>query len=250
MAASGACRHALLLAGDVASPPRDKHNRITAPIFGDGGSATLVSYAPGSAPLTFSLHTDGRGYSHIISPAGGARLPFVHTEKENSPLLEDIIDSNGNPWRLNGIFMDGKAIFDFTMHVVPDHITKFLSKCALSPEKLDYVFLHQANKQIVNVIAEKIHIPAEKAPFGTFSRYGNLSSASIPAALCDQFGAAGDTGSKAMLLCGFGVGLSWGSCLWLPQQCRCSDVITVPSKPVSRESKIQFWRHHLSGGKN
>ena len=38
---SGAARRVLLLVGD-AMPPRDPRNRIIAPVFGDGGSATLV----------------------------------------------------------------------------------------------------------------------------------------------------------------------------------------------------------------
>ena len=197
--------------------------------------------------MHFSLHTDGNGFSHIILPAGGGRLPFNYAAEENLPLCQEIVDNNGTIWHLNQTYMNGKAIFDFTLNVVPSHITQFLSDCSTNQDQLDYIFLHQANKQIVNAIAEKLEVPISKVPSTTFSRYGNLSSASIPAVICDQFGKDGDTGNKTILFCGFGVGLSWGSCLWKPQQCYCSSVITLPAKSISRESTIKFWRNHILG---
>jgi 3-oxoacyl-[acyl-carrier-protein] synthase-3 len=40
--------------------------------------------------------------------------------------------------------------------------------------------------------------------------YGNTSSASIPITMSKEFYERGITGKKKLLLCGFGIGLSWG----------------------------------------
>ena len=250
MIASGACRQVLLLAGDVPMRPRDVRNRVLAPVFGDGGSATLLTHAPDAKPIFFSLHTDGRGFDTIIIPAGAARLPFTENIEQDKPLIEDIIDKNGTPWRLFDVFMDGHAVFNFTINVIPPHIENFLKHCSISIDSLDFAILHQANRQIVHAIADKITMPKEKVPTESFGRYGNLSSASIPTAICDVFGKEGIIKNKTMLLCGYGVGLSWGSCLWKAENCRCFPVIEVSAPMVNREELIAKWRDRIKEGKD
>lgn len=248
--ASGACAHVLLLVGDAASLPRNPANRITSPIFGDGGSATLLCRDETAEPLFFSLGTDGAGYAHIIVPAGASRLPFSKNFEENRPYFTDIISADGTPWRLDEPFMDGAKVFDFTMNVVPGHIREVLKKAGRTADSIDWFILHQANCQIVREIAKKTGLPADKTPCETFSRYGNLSSASIPAALCDLFGTAGTTGRQTLYLCGYGVGLAWASCVWQAEACAISPVLFVgPPDPAlaSREAQLERWTKHLSG---
>lgn len=68
--ASGACTKILLLAGDASYIPRPTNNRIIAPIFGDGGSASLLTRTAGAC-LTFELGTDGSGYRQSLFPEVG-----------------------------------------------------------------------------------------------------------------------------------------------------------------------------------
>ena len=42
-------------------------------------------------------------------------------------------------------------------------------------------------------------------------KYGNTSGSAIPLVLSDYYG-EDETGAKDVLMCGFGVGLSWGVC--------------------------------------
>jgi 3-oxoacyl-[acyl-carrier-protein] synthase-3 len=47
----------------------------------------------------------------------------------------------------------------------------------------------------------------------TVERFGNQSSASIPAAICAELEEPLSSGEKCLLLSGFGVGLSWASAI-------------------------------------
>lgn len=245
--AQSGCRHILLLAGDVSYRPRDPANRVTAPIFGDGGSATLISYDETAKPLLFSLGTDGGGFGHIIIPAGRARLPYSKNNGENEILLRDIPDADGNIWQLCNTFMDGQAVFSFSLKVVPEHIIKFFEKANADKNAVDYFILHQANRQIIGEIARKANLDPAKTPADTFSRYGNLSSASIPAVICDLFGDTGTTGNRRLFLCGYGVGLSWGSCLWEAHDCDCAPCIDVPAPPPNPLSNPEYWIGKMQG---
>ncbi len=245
---AGGCRNALIMAGDVPYKPRDPKNRVIASIFGDGGGAALVSADSSASPLYFSIGTDGSGYEHIIMPAGRGRLPFHKKHEDNRIFFEDVTSPDGVPWRLDETYMDGGAVFSFTMRVVPDHIRDFLQKTNTPVEGVDYFVFHQANRQIITEIAKKAGIPVEKAWSGTFSRYGNLSSASIPASLWDIFGSARSTGDCQILLSGYGVGLSWASCLWHAHDCGCAPVLDVEAPEKAQAdipAKIEYWRNKM-----
>lgn len=209
--ASGSCDKALLLVGD-ALPPFNLANRIVSPIFGDGGTASLLIRDEEAGTTPFALGTDGSGYELIAIPAGRARLPLSLDRERDAGLYEDIPGTDGTPWRMLQPYMNGRKISDFSLQVVPAHIKKFMEYASVAHEDIDCVFLHQANGQIVNCVTEMAGFSPSMVWSETFSRYGNLACASIPTAICDKLGRTACDAGK-MLLCGFGVGLSWGSCL-------------------------------------
>lgn len=243
------CRRVLLLAGDAYYSPRDPKNRVIAPIFGDGGSATLLEWDASAEPMHFGIRTDGSGFDAIIVPGGHSKLPYCRKYSENKIFYEDISTANDTPWRLNEVYMNGEAVFEFSLRVVPAHLQQFMQQCQTTPEGIDWLILHQANKQIVQNIADKAGFPLAKAPWETFSRYGNLSSASIPAVLCDLYGAQPALSRQHLLLCGYGVGLSWASCLLHTDNLICISVIDVatPRDGLTNAARIQNWVHRLSG---
>lgn len=245
---SGACGRVLLLVGDAYYAPRDPANRVTTPLFGDGGSASLVCRDDSARPMHFSLGTNGAGYKAIIVPAGRSRLPYERDFEENELFFEDIHTSAGTPWRLTEVYMNGGEVFQFTLETVPTHLREFMARTCANPEQVDWLFLHQANKQIVEMVAEKAGFSLEKAPWRSFSRYGNLSSASIPVAICDQFGAEKSSGSGSFLLCGYGVGLSWASCLLETDGIACGPVLDfhLAGDAPDREELIRRWTAVLS----
>jgi 3-oxoacyl-[acyl-carrier-protein] synthase-3 len=80
---------------------------------------------------------------------------------------------------------------------------------SLTPETVDYLFLHQANKFMTDKIAAKLRFAKDKVPY-SLGIYGNTGSASIPLTIAHHFSGHRPSAGVHSLLCGFGVGLSWG----------------------------------------
>lgn len=200
--AGGIATNVLLLTGETYNKhlhPRDKGNRT---IFGDAATATVVSTEGFAEIGEFALGTDGRGAENLIIKSGGQRNP----EK-----VGDLsFDENGNPHSSDYLFMNGSEIFMFTQKNVPAVVKQTLGKNNVAINDLGLVVFHQANSYMLNFLRKKIKIPAEKF-FVNMEGIGNTVSNSIPIALCDakQQGLL----HGPILLCGFGVGYSWGGCV-------------------------------------
>lgn len=175
---------------------RDKGNRT---IFGDGATATVVSMDGWGEIGNFALGTDGRGAENLIVKTGCSRNP----EKIN----DLVFDENGNPISSDFLFMNGAKIFSFTQKNVPVVVNQTLKKNGLSKDDIDLFVLHQANSYMLEFLRKKMKIND-----GRFMRYmaevGNTVSNSIPIALVEAQKQERLHGN--VLLCGFGVGYSWG----------------------------------------
>ncbi|MDR0827313.1 MAG: ketoacyl-ACP synthase III [Desulfovibrio sp.] len=253
---SRAGRRVLLLVGEVYHRYINPANRITAPLFGDASTASLLEYADDAAPLSFSMGSDGNGYEAIIRPGGGARIPHLPGSPDDADYLATVPDADGNPWTVGGygnLWMDGMAVFAFTMTVVNDHILAHLAHKNITPKNLDKLILHQANKQIVQNLALSCEFTPEQAPWETMSKYGNQAGASIPVTICDQLKSACDAGDRLrLMLCGFGIGLSWGSCLGDFTGLHCTGVhdFVPQTSPPGRAEQIAYWHKKFEGEGN
>ncbi len=244
-----AASRVLLLSGDSLARLTDQDNRIVTPIFGDCGTATLIEYCQEDTPSWFMLGTDGSGAETIMIPAGGGRLPLPDTPEEYAPYCERLYDAGGTPWRLNRPYMDGGAVFDFTLNMVPEHILELLRFSGKGADNLDWLVLHQANRQIMQALANKVGFPPEKVPMETFSKYGNLASASIPAAICDALAVELGGSQRQLLLSGFGIGLSWASAILTTDHIWCSGMrdYKKPENHPLPEDILAHWRKKITG---
>lgn len=196
----------LLLVGDTKSTTINIKDRISAPIFGDGASATMIEHTKDNFESWFSIGAKGDLYENIMIPAGGARIPC------SEETTKEIIDEFGNTRSLNNFRMNGRNVFDFTIAVVPQNIQETLDLAQLKSDNIDYFILHQANKSIIQNIALRVGIKDKsKVLTETLSKYGNLAVASIPSAINDQLSDINDRKRLTVCLSGFGVGLAYGS---------------------------------------
>ncbi len=207
MIESGGCKKILLLAGDTMSRCVNPKDRSTASLFGDAGSATLVEYSETENSIWFDLHTNGQGSDYIIIPAGGFRNPASDKTKIST------IDCDGNTRSPENLFMNGAEIFNFSIKEEPQAIRKILELSGKKIDEIDYIFFHQANKYIISNIARRLKLPIERAPYQTVEKYGNQSSASIPATICETYNQESKNNLNTVILSGFGVGLSWATSL-------------------------------------
>lgn len=202
LVSGGIAKNILLLTAETYNKyihPRDKGNKT---IFGDGASATLVS-TDGFAEIgEFVLGTDGSGADGLIVKSGASR--------NKEPLNDIEYDKNGNPHSSDHLFMDGKAIFDFTVQAVPPMISEVIAKNRLTKDDVDLYVFHQANKYMINFLRKLMMIDKEKF-YVYLEKVGNTVSSTIPIALCEA--QKEDKLYGNILLAGFGVGFSWGGCI-------------------------------------
>ena len=198
----GIARNVLLLTGETYSKfmhPKDKGNRT---IFGDAGSATLISSEGFAVIGNFSLGTDGRGAENLMVKSGGMRY--------REPMNDLLFEENGNPQSSDYLYMNGSEIFNFTIDAVPPLIEETLVKNKISRNDVDGYVFHQANKFMINFLRKKIKIEPEK--FHTYmSEVGNTVSNTIPIVLTEKIKENSLKGN--IVLAGFGVGYSWGGCM-------------------------------------
>lgn len=202
---TGNLRKALLLDGETRSRVYSPKDRKTAFIFGDGGVAALIERDEKFGESYFSLNTDGSRENLIKMDAGGYRNP-------SSPetLKEKVVDEHGNIRSDEHGYMNGSEVFNFLISEVPPDIKKILSYAETEKDQVDYFVFHQANDFMNSYLAKKLKLPKEKVP-ATIHKFGNTSSVSIPLTIASEL--QGKLDDKKLLLSGFGVGMTWASCI-------------------------------------
>ena len=206
---TGLAKHLLLLTASVYTKFVNPKDGLIRPLFGDGGTATLLTAVESDHPLldAFVFGTDGGRADKIVVPAGGSRQ-VPHT----TPLVYDEPDARGNTRTNYDMHMAGKDVTSFTMHTVPQLTKDVLAKAGLATGDLDAAVFHQANSYILEKLRTRCGL--DDVPFyNNIEHTGNLVSGSIPYALeaIDREGRLEER--HRVLLAGFGVGLSWGGCI-------------------------------------
>lgn len=201
---AGIARNVLLLTAETYCKylhPTDKSNRS---IFGDGAAACLIS-SKGFAEIgEFVLGTDGSGANHLIVKTGAAR------QKEKTGQF--LTDEEGHVWYDDYLYMNGGAIFNFTLDAVPEMINQVLTKNGVTKDEIDYYIFHQANKFMLNTIRKVCVLPKDKF-YINMADTGNTVSSTVLIGLKECINNhIIDKGDKVMIS-GFGVGLSWAGTL-------------------------------------
>lgn len=193
---------ALLISGDTGSKTVNLRDKSKVMLGGDVGVCLLIEKTEDAKDEIHSLvRSDGNGYRYLIVPGGGCR--------NMNPPHEEVMCEDGIERSLYDSFMRGTSVFTFTVFDVPKIIKDFLAQTNTTMDDYDCFALHQANLYILQQIAKKAKIPTEKMPI-TLPKYGNTSGASPVVSLCDRYGDAQDDKEINVMLCGFGIGLSWG----------------------------------------
>ena len=198
----GIANNVLLLTGETYSKylhPKDKGNRT---IFGDAGSATLISTEGFAEIGNFSLGTDGKGAENLIVKTGGLRC--------KNPMNDLTFDEKANPTSSDYLYMNGSEIFNFTIEAVPELVKNTLLKNKLTNDEIEGFVFHQANKFMLNFLRKKLKINEEKFHY-YMSEVGNTVSSTVPIVLYEKLKNRELHGN--ILLGGFGVGYSWGGCV-------------------------------------
>lgn len=195
--AGNIAKNVLVITAETYSKIIHKEDKNNKTIFGDASTATIVSNKSDSGLGlrigNFSNFTDGSGYDKLILRNKG----FRSLNKIGSDIKDDYL------------FMDGRAIFNFTSKFVPRIVKDTLNKNNLSQSDIDLFVFHQANKFMVDVVRKRCEI--DKSRFFTHYEYGNTVSNTIPIALKKYFDMNKEFVPRYIMLTGYGVGLSMSS---------------------------------------
>lgn len=167
-------------------------NRSTSVLFGDGAGAAVVTEGDElkAISLTTSSLTDVLYYQRKLEPT-----PYIDKEENFEPLV-----------------MNGREVFKYAVKNSCRDIRKLLNETGLQAEDIKYYVLHQANLRIIDSIRRFLNVDEERIPHN-IERYGNISSAALPA-LLDELNRAGklQKGDK-LVFSAFGAGFTTGACV-------------------------------------
>ena len=197
--ATGASKHALVVGADVMSSIIDYTDRTTCVIFGDGAGAAVVEASDdeGVGIIDFENYVDGSGGEALCMPAGGSR----------QPASADTVAK-----RLHYVKQDGQTVFKFAVRNTEEACRRILDRNKVTPEQIDLLVSHQANRRIILSAAEKLGVPEEKVIIN-IERFGNTTAATIPLALDDAVAQKRLNRGDLVLMVSVGAGFTVGSLL-------------------------------------
>lgn len=205
----------LLLDGEAFSKIVNKEDKVNVPLYGDAGTATLIEKGDFEESI-FILNTDGSGEDAVKIPSGMRHkitpASLYVKEREDGNYRSDI-----------EIFMDGMAVFNFAIKVVPKGVKGLLKITGQEIGDIDWIVFHQSNRFMTDFFVKKLKIDPNKVPY-CIDRFGNTSSASIPLTIVSELKNKLSENDK-VVMCGFGAGLSWGTAELTFGNCNISPLI-------------------------
>jgi len=203
----GTASKILLATGDTYSRFINVGDRSTRMLFGDGAAVSIIKEAQnGKGIIDLILGSNGKEYERFMVPAGGARQPL-----DDASAVENK-DKNGNIHSEENIIMDGFGVLSFFNSIIPGEVKKLLQQNDLELSDIDAFVFHQSSRVGLNSIARTLKIPGPKMIIN-MENVGNLVSASIPVSLKMALDEGQINSGDLIVLCGFGVGLSWATAL-------------------------------------
>lgn len=191
---SGKYKKVIVIGGDKMSAILDYTDRSTCIIFGDGAACVLLEPTTEDVGVIDSiLRSDGSGETYLHMKAGGSRMPASHESVDK---------------RLHYVYQEGSAVFKFAVNNMAEVAAQVAERNHLTPENIDWLVPHQANKRIIDATAGRVGITEDKVMMN-IAKYGNTTDGTIPLLLWDYEKKLkkGDN----LLLAAFGGGFTWGA---------------------------------------
>jgi 3-oxoacyl-[acyl-carrier-protein] synthase-3 len=192
MIRTGVVKNALVVGAEVISPFMDWSDRNVAVLFGDGAAAVVLQASDreegllaerlgcfGEAREILRVHGMGAGYAHQNRIMGKTEWQF-----------------------------EGQEIFKKAVHGMSMACAEALTKLGKTAADVDLVVPHQANLRIIEAVAKKAGVPMERV-FTNVDRYGNMSAATVPVALCEALEEGRVKPGALLLMPSFGGGLTF-----------------------------------------
>jgi 3-oxoacyl-(acyl-carrier-protein) synthase III len=195
----GHATHALVIGAERMRDIVDPHDRGTSFLFADGAAAVVVgpSDVPEIGPAVWGSSADS---------VNAVRMTSLWADYENGP-----------PATKPTLMMNGKQVFRWAMtHVVPAAL-RAIETAGLKPGDLAAFVPHQANRRMIDIIADALELSPDVVVAEDVCFSGNTSAASVPLALCRLIDEGNVKSGAPALLMGYGAGLTY-----------CGQVVLLP----------------------
>ncbi|KAA6343822.1 3-oxoacyl-[acyl-carrier-protein] synthase 3 [termite gut metagenome] len=191
---SGRYKKIVVVGVEKMSGVTDYRDRATCPLFGDGAAAVMIEPTNEEYGIIDAyLRTDGKGLPFLHLKAGGSVCPPSYFTIDN---------------RMHYLYQEGRTVFKYAVSCMPDACAEIIERNGLSKEDITWVIPHQANKRIIDAVANRLDIPMEKIMVN-IDHYGNTSAATLPLCLWD-FEEKLKKGDN-VIFTSFGAGFTWGA---------------------------------------
>jgi len=234
MIKSGVVRTALVVGGELISPYMNWDDRNVSVLFGDGCAAVVLQATDKNEGLLLEklgCFGDSREILRIHG-IGGA---YVHQGR----ML------GSTEWQFEGQEIFKKAVNG--MNLASEYV---LRRAGITSDDVNLVVPHQANLRIIEAVAKRAGIQMDRV-YVNVSRYGNMSAATVPVALCEALEEGRITPGSLLLMPAFGGGLTfcahllrWGERVTPVAQ----SVVDLPPPEYSALEMVQRYRISKGAG--
>ena len=193
-------KRAVIVTNDPYSKLTTLDDSKTCSIFGDGSSATLLERDRGGAIGLGVFGTDGENWDVI-------ELPKISDAKAESHILDEVPVGHAES---RTIRMNGSRLVSYFSKKVPELVADTLERNGIGPNSVDILILHQASSLMLSCLKKNLPFPEETEFPVLLDDGGNTGCSSIPISLARVMESRNISG-KMVMLCGFGVGLSWSA---------------------------------------
>ena len=172
----------VVVGADFMSRIIDPDDRMTAPVFGDGvGAVVLTAIDEPSRVGPIVLAHDGSG------------AEFIYVERAE---------------RL--VRMRGHETFREAVAWLAECTLRAAEASGLELEEIDLFVYHQANSRILSAVGERLGLHPDRV-VDCIGEYGNTSAATLPMALAYSQAEGGLRCGDRVLIAAFGAGFTWGA---------------------------------------
>ncbi len=191
----GQAKTVLVVGAETFSRILDWNDRSTCVLFGDGAGAIILQTSVGNGStedrgvLSTHLYSDGTQYDALK------------------------VDGGPSTTGTSGyVRMQGKEVYRQAVMRMVEGVDAALTANGLTTSEIDWLVPHQANIRIMENVAQRLGIPAEKV-VTTLNDQANTSAATIPLAMADAVGRGCFETGQIIALTAMGGGFTWGSAL-------------------------------------
>ncbi|MEU1371654.1 beta-ketoacyl-ACP synthase III [Streptomyces sp. NPDC005803] len=194
---AGSAITVLVIGAEKMSAVIDPADRSTAPIFGDGAGAVVLTTGRADEPGVLgpaAWGSDGDHADAIHIPDGGSRRPS-HT--------------TGDPQK-RYVHIKGSEVFRHAVRRITAVTHESATAAGWLVQDIDRLIIHQANARISAAVANKLGLPPERVP-SNIAHVGNTSAASIPLLLSHCASGGQLEAGQRVLVTSFGAGFTWAA---------------------------------------